>query len=157
MRSLDIHVWGCSMRSLRIALRFAVTLIMAGVLLLPSGASAAYVLDEYISGPVRYGVWYPYYTERTTNAYPYNISFGKSDGPGLSLRYRSCGASAWRNEVGPSVYFSDPDDGYPDDEHQRIRYGPNYGNYSLTFCLSAYSVGSDETDTFSGQLSYWRA
>jgi len=123
----------------------ALTILVAS----PYQASAAYVASANITGDIYQNSWTYYSTPRTTNASPYNISFGKTDGPGIRLKYYGCGASSGAGE-GAYKYFSDPDPtGY-----QRIRENRNYG---ITFCLAAYSQGADTTDTFSGELSWWVA
>lgn len=115
----------------------------------PYQASAAYVRTDYIQGNLEQGEWVYYGTQRTTNAYPFRISMGKTDGPAIHAYYFGCGPSS-PNDSGIAVYFPNDDN---DTAHRRLRETSSYG---ITFCLAAYSYGNDNTDTFDAELSYWR-
>lgn len=91
--------------------------------------------------------WVPFYTGRTVTAGGSNIYFGKTDGPGLFMKWYRCGNTSVNGPGSLGYYWSDPDP-------QSAKLLDNGFAYGARFCLMVLSNGADDKDEFSGNL-YW--
>lgn len=121
--------------------------LAAITVLSPMAASAAYVTTETTGGDINRNVWVPYHSQRTTDAWPYRISFNKTDDPALDMQIRGCGIDTYRG-YGIVVEFPNAD---PTGD-LRLRETSTYG---LTFCLNAKGRGFWNNDSFTGDVSWW--
>lgn len=116
--------------------------IMAVAILL-GGAIPALASSAGLSGNLTRNAWVNYNTQRTITVAGTHIYVRKTDGPELDVKWRRCAGGA----QGSPVRFQNAD------PTPRIRIGANF-LAGTVFCLSAYSRGSNATDTWNGTV-WW--
>ncbi|MFJ1914579.1 hypothetical protein ACIOGX_21945 [Streptomyces sp. NPDC088147] len=117
---------------------------VAGVTIMLVSAIPASARNDVI-GPasVRKSTWVHYTTQRTVSESGTNIYVRKSNGPELDVTWRRCAGG----QTGTPVRLPNTD------PTSAIRIGRDF-LAGTVFCLSAYSRGNNETDTWEG-IIYW--
>lgn len=112
------------------------TTLFAGA---PAFASTATITGSLTQGQVS-----TYTTPRSITVAGSNIYFRKTDGPEIQLRWYKCGNTSIH---GAWVDFPNPD------PTSRVAIGTNFAA-GTSFCLQAMDLGSNPTDTFTGDLAW---
>ena len=123
-------------RRIALVIGLVVVALFAGTL--PASASTV-----GLSGSLTRHAWVNYSTQRTITASGSSIFVKKTDGPEIDVKWRRCAGGAQGSPV--RLQNADPT--------PRVRIGTNFLP-GTGFCLSAYSYGSNSTDTWNGNL-WW--
>lgn len=123
-------------RSLFVVTAGAVVALLLGAI--PASASSA-----GLSGSLTRNSWVNYGTQRTISVGGTSIFVNKTDGPEIDVKWRRCAGGAQGSPV--RLQNADPT--------PRVRIGTNFASGTV-FCLSAYSHGSNATDTWNGNV-WW--